>query len=108
PARAGLLKRQLHLSAFFRDFGGPGSNGIQRRFHAQRLEQPQDLCANRLIDAQAAEGDASIATMVQVSALAMITPCIAARAAVSDVKLSPAMAAAQQAREEGFAASNGT
>ena len=69
---AGLLKRQLHLSAFFCDFGGLGSNDIQRRFHAKRFEQPQDLRAYCLIDAQAAEGDASVATMVDVSALAVI------------------------------------
>ena len=37
----------------------------------------------------------------------MITPSFAARAAISDVELTPAMAAAQQAREEGFTASNG-
>ena len=98
---AGLLKRQLHLSAFFRDFGGPGSNGVQRCFHAQGLEQPQDLRADHLIDAQAAEGDASIAAMVDVSTLAMITTRFPGRAAVRDVKLTPAMAAAQQTARRG-------
>jgi hypothetical protein len=101
---AGVLKRQLHLLTFLGDFRGSGSNGIQGRFHAQRLEQPQDLRANRLIDAQAAEGDASISTMVQVSALAMITPYFPGRAAVSDVKLTSAMAASEQ---QGLAALNG-
>ena len=96
---AGLLKRQLHLSAFFRDFGGPGGNGIQRRFHAQRLEKPQDLRAYGLIDAQAAEGDASIATMVDVSTSALIAAGFAVRAAVGDVKLTTAMAAAQKTGE---------
>src|ERR1700748_1473455 len=104
---AGLLKRQLHLSAFFCDFGGLGSNDIQRRFHAKRFEQPQDLRAYCLIDAQAAEGDASVATMVDVSALAVIATGFAVRAPVSDVKLTPAMTAAQQAREQRLAASNG-
>jgi hypothetical protein len=104
---AGLLKCQLHLLTFLGHFCGSGSNGIQSSFHAQRLEQPQDLRADRLIDPQAAEGDASVSTMVQVSALAMITSSFPGRAAVSDVKLAPAMAAAQKAREEGLAASNG-
>ena len=84
---AGMLKRQLHLSTFLSHFRGPGSNRVQGRFHAQGSEQPQDLRPYRLIDAQAAEGDASISTMVDVSTLAMIAPCFPGRAAIGDVKL---------------------
>jgi len=45
--------------------------------------------------------------MVQVSALAMITTGFPGRAAVSDVKLTPAVAAAQKAREQRLASSHG-
>src|SRR5271166_3491161 len=104
---AGLLQRQLHLTAFLRHLCSPGGNGVQGRFYAQGLEQPQDLRTHRLIDAQAAKGDASISTVVQVSTLAVIATCFPGRPAVSDVKLTSAVAAAQEAREQRLAASNG-
>ena len=52
---AGLLHCQLHLTAFLGHFRGSGSNGVQGRFHAQRLEQLQDFRTDRLIDARAAK-----------------------------------------------------
>ena len=45
--------------------------------------------------------------MVDVSPLAVIATGVAMRAAVGDVKFTPAMAAAQKTRQQGFAASNG-
>jgi hypothetical protein len=101
-----MLKRQLHLSTFLGRFRGPGGNGVQGCFHAQGLEQPQDLRADRLIDAQAPKRDASIATMIDVSTLAVIATGFPGRAAISDVKLTPTMATAQQPREEGLTASH--
>jgi hypothetical protein len=45
-----LIEREGRMVELLGHFRSPGSNGVQGRFHAQRLEQPQDLCAYRLVD----------------------------------------------------------
>ncbi len=72
---ARLLQRQINLSALVRRLDRSSRNGVQGGIEAKRLEQPQDLGADSLVHAQAAEGDTAITPMVHESALTMIAAC---------------------------------
>ena len=48
---AGLLQRELDMTTLFCLFGGLGGNRVQGGLYAQGLEQPQDLCTHRLVNA---------------------------------------------------------
>ena len=47
-----------------------GLDRFESGLNAERLQEPHDLNANRLINAQAAKGDTAISAMVQEAALA--------------------------------------
>ena len=64
------------------------------------------LRAYGTIDPHAAERDALIAAMVEMAATAVVTPGAAFGAAIGYMELAAAMAAAQQARQQRFAASD--
>ncbi|MGA8293828.1 MAG: hypothetical protein WB820_15295 [Rhodoplanes sp.] len=60
-----------------------GLDRFESGLNAERLQEPHDLNANRLINAQAAKGDTAISAMVQEAALAVIPARLAVRAPIA-------------------------
>src|SRR6478672_1079047 len=79
-------------------------HGADRRLDAERLKALEHLGADRPIDPHAAERDARLAAVIEIAAPAVIAPGTAFLAAVGDMELAAAMAAAQETGEQGFAA----
>ena len=109
PPRTGglvarLLEGEFDLAPLLDSLDAARLHGADRRLDAERLQTLDHLGADSAIDPHAAERDAPVAAMVEVAAAAVIAPGAAVRAAVGDVELAAAMAAAQQAGEQRFAA----
>ena len=102
-----LLERQLDLPALLGVLASTFLKSRQSRFDAQRLNALDDFGGDRGIDAKTAEGDAALRPVVEEGALAVIARDVALRSAVSDMQLAPAMAAAEQAGEQGFPSPHG-
>jgi hypothetical protein len=78
--------------------------GADRGLHTERPKALDHFGANSTIDPHAAERDAPIPAVIEVATAAVIAPGAAVRAAIGDVKLAAAVAAAEQAGEQRFAA----
>src|SRR5208283_2480929 len=102
-----LLERKLDLSALLGVLASTFLKSRQRGFDAKRLDALDDFGGDRGVDAKTAEGDAALRPVVEECALAVIARDVALRAAVSDMQLSPAMAAAEQPGEQGFSSPHG-
>ena len=101
-----LLERKLYLAALLGGLRLAGLDRFESGLNAERLQEPHDLSANRLINAQAAEGDAAISAVVQEAALAVIPACFAVRAPIGDMQLPTAMSAAQETGQQRLAAAD--
>ena len=102
-----LLERQLDLSMLLAVFASSRLKSRQRRFDAERLNALDDLGGDCGIDAKTAEANAALGPVVDGSAPAVIARDVALRSAVGDMQLAPAMAAAEQASEQGFSSPHG-
>jgi len=102
-----LIERQLDLAALLDVLASTFLKSRQRRFDTERLNALDDLGGDRSVDAKTAEAKTTLSPMVDGSAAAMIARDIAPRSAVGDMQLATAMAAAEQAREQGLSAPYG-
>ena len=59
-----LLERELNMTTLLGGLRLAGLDRFESSLDAERLQEPQDLRANCLIDPQAAKGDATIPAMV--------------------------------------------
>jgi len=103
-----LLQRQLDLAPLLLVLAPVRLHGRERGFYAERLHPGDDLHADRMIDAHAAKRDTGAAAVVHLAAAAVISTGTAVYAAVGDVKLATAMAAAEQSCKQRLAASDRT
>jgi hypothetical protein len=94
-----LLKRQFDLSLLRTGIERARGDRVQRGFHTERLQQPNDLASDGLIDPQRAKRDARVRPVIDHGAATMVTAGVAVGAAVGDMQLAPAMAAAQEPGE---------
>src|SRR4051794_39342115 len=111
PPRTGgfvarLLEGEFDLAPLLRLRDAARLEGADRGLYAERLETLDHFGADSAINPQAAERDAPVPAMVEVAATAVIAPGAALRAAVGDMELAAAVAAAQEAGEQRFAASH--
>src|SRR3954466_15543827 len=109
PPRTGgfivrLLEGEFDLAPLLRLRDAARLEGADRGLYAERLETLDHFGADSAINPQAAERDAPVPAMVEVAATAVIAPGAALRAAVGDMELAAAVAAAQEAGEQRFAA----
>src|SRR5260370_25798404 len=72
------LQRQLQLPLGGRRLPRLSIERLDRRFNAERLQNPQHLRTDGVMDAHAAERDAGLGAVVDESALAKIATCLAA------------------------------
>src|SRR3954449_5429620 len=101
---ARLLEGEFDLAPLLRLRDAARLEGADRGLYAERLETLDHFGADSAINPQAAERDAPVPAMVEVAAPAVIAPGPAVRAAVGDMELAAAVAAAEQAGEQRFAA----
>ena len=103
---ARLLERQVDLPPLLRLLLEFRRDRIQGSLHAERLEQPDDLAADRLVHPKTAERDAAFDAMVHEGALAVVAASFARCAAISDMQLASAVAAPQQTGQQDLAAAH--
>src|SRR4051794_15807025 len=99
PPRTGgfvarLLEGEFDLAPLFRPRDAARLEGADRGLYAERLKALDHLGADRTINPHAAERDARLAAVIYLGAPAVIAPGAALRAAVGDVELAAAVAAA--------------
>ena len=102
PARliACLLDREFDLAPL-PGLRHPGRlDRAKGRLHPERLNARDDFRHYRPVDTHAAERNAWRPAMIDVTAATMIAPGVAVRAAIGDVQLATAMAAAEQTGQE--------
>src|SRR3954465_12287699 len=109
PPRTGgfvarLLEGEFDLAPLLRPLKAMRLQGADRGLYAERLQTLDHFGADSAINPQAAERDAPVPAMVEGAATAVIAPGAALRAAVGDMELAAAVAAAQEAGEPRFAA----
>src|SRR5260370_40027837 len=91
------LQRQLQLPLGGRRLAGLSIERLDRRFNAERLQNPQHLRADGVIDAHAAERDAALGAVVDESTLAKIATCLAA---IGHIHFATAVATTQKAGKQ--------
>ena len=100
-----LLQSQLQLPALCLIVPGMLLDGLKRGLNAKRTQCRQHLRRDHLVNPQRAERDAALqGPMVDGSTLAVVARRVAVAAAISDVQLACAVPAAQQAGQQGLAA----
>ena len=91
------LQRQLELPLCGRRLARLGLERLDRSIDAERLQNPQNLRADGMIGAQAAERDAPLGAVIDERTLAVIAPRLTA---IAHVHLATAVAATQKAGEK--------
>jgi hypothetical protein len=101
---ARLFERELDLASLFCILGPLGLHGTDRRLDAKRLKALDHLGADDAINPHAAERDAPIAAMVEMTAPTVITARAAILAAVGDVQFAAAVPASEETGQQRLAA----
>ena len=101
---ARLFERELDMTPLLAAHCMLRLDGAERCLDPERLQSLDDLDANRAVDPQRSEGDASIADMIEMAATTVVAANVTLRASIGDEQLAAAVAATQQAGQQRFTA----